>query len=207
MFRRAVPAAILSGAIFLALLAYGWPQLALRQALTEIGSTLLAYASVIGFFSFLDAHFHRVGARRPGWPYSLITVLAALVFPTLTLLEGGLRGDGLAGPWTRWLYQHGLLPLEASLGALLPFFMALALWRLARTRRSVYGLLFIAGVLSALILHSGGTLLPVLFGSFYETLLAPLTSGGIRGILIGVAIGVVVMVARTFLWLERPLGR
>ncbi len=207
MLRRAVPAAILSGTIFLALLAYGWPQPALRQALTEIGSTLLAYAAVIGFLSFLEAHFHRVGARGPGWPYSLITVLAALVFPTLTLLEGSLRGDGLAGPWTRWLYQHGLLPLEASLGALLPFFMALALWRLARTRRSAYGLLFIAGVLSALILHSGGTLFPVLFGSFYETLLAPLASGGIRGILIGVAVGVVVMVARTFLWLERPLGR
>ncbi len=207
MLRRAVPAGILSGAIFLALLSYGWPQPALRQTLTELGSTLLAYATVIGFLSFLEAHFHRVGARGPGWLYSLITVLAALVFPALPLLEGGLRGDGLTGPWTRWLYQHGVVPLEASLGALLPFFMALALWRLARTHRSAYGLLFIAGVLTTLILHSGGTLLPALFGSFYETLLAPLASGGIRGLLIGVGIGVVVMMARTFLWLERPLGR
>ncbi len=207
MFRRALPAGLLSLVIALALVPYMWPQPALRQSLTELGSTLLAYAAVVGFLSFLEAHFHRVGARAEGWPYSLVTALTALAFLLLSLAEGGLRGNGLAGPWTGWLYQYGLLPLEASVGALLPFFMVLALWRLLRIRRSAYVLFFIAGVLTTLVLHSGGTLLPTLFGSFYETFLSPLATGGIRGILIGVAIGVVVMMMRAFLWIDRPLGR
>ncbi len=207
MFRRALPTGLLSLVIFLALLPYVWPQPALRQSLTELGSTLLAYAAVVSFFSFLEAHFHRVGARAEGWPYSLVTALAALAVLLLSLMEGWLRGNGLAGPWTSWLYQYGLLPLEASVGALLPFFMVLALWRLLRTRRSIYILLFVAGVLITLIIHSSGTLLPTMFGSFYETLLSPLATGGIRGILIGVTIGVVVMVVRTFLWMDRPLSR
>ncbi|MCS6963926.1 hypothetical protein [Thermoflexus sp.] len=207
MFRRVLPAGFLSLMIVLALLPYVWPQPTLRQSLTELGSTLLAYAAVVGFLSFLEAHFHRVGTRAEGWPYSLVTALTALGFLLLSLAEGGLRGSGVAGPWTNWLYQYGLLPLEASIGALLPFFMVLALWRLLRTRRSTYVLLFVAGVLTTLIIHSSGTLLPVLFGSFYETFLSPLAIGGIRGILIGVAIGVVVLMARTFLWMDRPMGR
>lgn len=207
MLRRALSAGLLSLAIVLAILSYLWPHPLLRQILTELGSTLLAYAAVVGFLSFIEAHFHRVGTRAEGWPYSLVTALTALTFLLLSLAEGGLRGDGLVGPWTGWLYQYGLLPLEASIGALLPFFMVLALWRLLRTRRSAYVLLFVAGVLTTLILYSEGTFLPVLFGSFYETLLSPLAVGGIRGILVGVAIGVVVMMMRAFLWIDRPLGR
>ena len=38
--------------------------------------------------------------------------------------------------------------------------MVLALWRLSRTRRSADVPLFVAGVLTVLIIHSGGTLLP-----------------------------------------------
>ncbi len=207
MFRRVLSAGLLSLIIALTLSPYVWPQPILRQSLTELGSTLLAYAAVVGFFSFLEAHFHRVGARAEGWPYSLVAALTALAFLLLSLAEGALRGNGLAGPWTGWIYRYGLLPLEASIGALLPFFMVLALWRLLRTRRSAYVLLFVAGVLTMLIIHSGGTLLPTLFGSFYETLLSPLATGGIRGILMGVAIGVVVFMVRVFLWLDRPLGR
>ncbi len=207
MLRRALPAGLLSLAIALTLLPYIWPQLTLRQILTELGSTLLAYGAVVGFLSFLEAHFHRVGARAAGWPYSLVTAFTALAFLLLSLAEGGLRGNGLAGPWTGWLYRYGLLPLEASLGALLPFFMVLALWRLLRVRRSAYVLLFVAGVLTALVIHSGGTLLPALFGSVYEAVLSPVATGGIRGILIGVAIGVAVMMVRAFLWMDRPLGR
>ncbi|WP_376790443.1 hypothetical protein [Thermoflexus sp.] len=207
MVRRALPAGLLSLFIIITWLPYGWPQLTFRQALTELGSTLLAYAAVVGFLSFLGAHFHRVGARAEGWPYSLVAALTALAFLLLSLLEGGLRGNGLTGPWTGWIYRYGLLPLEASIGALLPFFMVLALWRLSRIRRSVDVPLFIAGVLTVLIIHSGGTPLPTLLGSFYEALLSPLATGGIRGILIGVAIGVVVFMVRVFLWMDRPLGR
>ncbi|GBD09640.1 hypothetical protein HRbin22_01898 [Candidatus Thermoflexus japonica] len=207
MFRRALLAGLLSLIIALTLLPYLWPQPILRQGLTELGSTLLAYAAVVGFLSFLEAHFHRVGTRAEGWPYSLAAALMASVFLLLSLAEGGLGGDGLAGPWTGWIYRYGLLPLEASIGALLPFFMVLALWRLLRTRRSAYVLFFAAGVLTVLIIQAGGTFLPTLFGSFYEALLSPLATGGIRGLLIGVAIGVVVFMVRVFLWMDRPLGR
>ncbi|MFN3929581.1 MAG: hypothetical protein ACK4OK_08120, partial [Thermoflexus sp.] len=169
MLRRALPAGILSLVIVMILVPYIWPQPTLRQVLTEVGSTLLAYAAVVGFLSFLEAHFQRVGARGEGWPYSLVAALAALVVLLLSLTEGGL-----IGPWTNWLYRYGLLPLEASLGALLLFFMVLALWRMLRTRRSVYGLLFVAGVLTMLMVHSPGIPLPSLFGSFYESVLAPL---------------------------------
>lgn len=207
MLRRGLPAAVLSLMILLTLSFYLQPQPTLRQSLAEVGSALLAYAAVVGFLSFLEAHFHRVSARVEGWPYSLIAALSALAVLVLAGAEGLLRGNALAGPWMRWLYQYGLLPLEASLGALLPFFMVLALWRLLRTHRSAYALLFAAGTLTTLLIHSGGTLLPNLFGSLYEALLAPLATGGIRGILIGVAIGVVVLTARVFLWMDRPLGR
>ncbi|HXF69338.1 MAG TPA: hypothetical protein VNK89_05995 [Thermoflexus sp.] len=202
MLRRALPAGILSLVIVLILVPYIWPQPILRQVLTEVGSTLLAYATVVGFLSFLEAHFRRVGARGEGWPYSLIAALTALAVLFLSLLEGGL-----VGPWTGWLYRYGLLPLEASLGALLPFFMVLALWRMLRARRSVYSLIFVAGVLAMLIIHSPGIPIPSLFGSFYETFLAPLATGGVRGLLMGVAVGVIVMVVRTLLWMDQPLGR
>ena len=101
--------------ILITLLPYGWPRLTFRQALAELGSALLAYAAEVGFLSYLGAHFHRGGARAEGWPYSLVAALTALACLLLSLLEGGLRGNGLTGPWTGWIYRYGLLPLELSL--------------------------------------------------------------------------------------------
>jgi hypothetical protein len=54
MIRRVVFTGVLSLAILLALVPYLWPQPALRQALTELGSTLLAYATLVAFLAFLD---------------------------------------------------------------------------------------------------------------------------------------------------------
>lgn len=205
MLRRVMLAGFLSLGILSALLSYVWPQMILRQSLTELGSTLLAYAAIVGFLSFLEAHFRRVGARAEGWPYDLVTALAALAFLSLSLVEGGLRGSGIASPWTNWVYRHVPLSLEASIGALLPFFMILALWRLVRTRHSTYVLFFVAGVLTMLVAYSSGLPLPSLLGSLYETFLSPLITGGVRGILMGVAIGVVILMVRALLWADRPM--
>ncbi|MBO9362313.1 MAG: hypothetical protein J7452_08945 [Thermoflexus sp.] len=207
MIRRVVFTGVLSLAILLALAPYLWPQPALRQSLTELGSTLLAYATLVAFLAFLEAHLRRIGLRGEGWPYSLLIVLSALAVLLLAVGEGWLRGSGLAGPWMMWIYQHGVLSLEASLGALLPFFMILALWRRLRTRPSVEVLMFTAGVLSVLILRSGGTSLPNLFGPLSYAVIDPLITGGVRGILLGVALGVVILMLRIVLGLDRPMGR
>jgi hypothetical protein len=207
MIRRVVFTGVLSLAILLALVPYLWPQPALRQALTELGSTLLAYATLVAFLAFLDAHLRRIRLQGEGWPYSLVIVLSALAVLILAAGEGWIRGSGLAGPWMMWIYQYGVLPLEASLGALLPFFMILALWRRLRARPSVEALLFTAGVLSVLILRSGGTSLPLLWGPLSHAVVEPLITGGVRGILLGVALGVVVMMLRIALGLDRPVGR
>ncbi|WP_352429667.1 hypothetical protein [Thermoflexus sp.] len=199
MVRRGTAMAILSLAILAALGAYAWPDASFRQGITELGSALVAYAALVGFVYFLGGHLRRVVDQKAGWPYSLVALTAALALLALSTLEGGPHGA-----WFNWIYRHGLLPLEASLGALLPFFMLWALWRLMRARRSVYGLLFIAGVLAALLMNTGGTSLPDRFGPLGAAVLQPLITGGVRGILLGVAVGALVLVVRALLGLERP---
>ncbi len=172
--------------------------------LDAVGSFLLEGAIVIGAFAVILAlwnlllvHERRIRRRERGWGMSAIILLAAL--GTLVL--------GLAAwqtPTMAWFYRYLLFPLEAAAGALLAFAVvsaAVRVWRLGSLEGTVLLLVGLLVLLGSLATGSGWLeeLAPV-----RDWIVAVPTLAAVRGILLGVALGVVATGLRVLFWVDRP---
>ncbi len=198
--RRVLPglAAIVVGLIVLLDLFLENPLLdALGGLLLEGVVVLGAFALILGLWNLLLVHERRIRKREPGWGTSVVILLAAL----------GSLAVGLMGwhtPLLGWYYRYLLFPLEASVGALLAFAVvgaAVRAWRLGSLEGSV---LLVVGLLVLL-----GTLPPAdgplsRLGPVRDWIVAVPVLAAVRGILLGVALGIVATGLRVLLWIDRP---
>jgi hypothetical protein len=165
--------------------------------LTGWASFLAAVALLLGIINLFSVHFRRM---FKGNFYSL--VLIAGLAATLVMGFTGLFG----GAETMFTYVQA--PIEAALGALLAFFLFFAALRLLRRNHSVWSFLFIAIVIIFLL---GTTLLPAFLSDLFTTInyLVSLifVSAGVRGILIGVALGTITVTLRLLLGSEQPYNK
>ena len=162
-------------------------------ALAEGLVLLAAAASITGALSLVVRHggdLVRGGGNRAG----SIALLAGLAL----MLAVGFRpgSTGAADPATRWVVAALLVPLSASLFALLFFFTLAAIRRgLILRGRETGIMLAAAAVVLVLLLPLGGSLGDALTGLNGWLLAVPL--GAIfRGLLIGIAIVTAVAAAR-----------
>lgn len=170
---------------------------ALGTSLLEGAVILGAFALLLGLWNLLLVHERKVRRRERGWPASLVILLSTL---------GGLA-VGLAG-WNSgaldWFYRYVLFPLEASTGALLAFVLvsaAVRLWRLGSLEGTVM-LLVGAIVLAGTLLPQGGPL--GVLTPLREWIVSVPALAAVRGILLGVALGIMATGLRVLLWIDRP---
>ncbi len=198
--RRVVPglAAIIAGSIVLLDFFLENPLLdALGALLLEGAIVLGAFALILGLWNLLLVHERRIRKREQGWGASVIILLAALGSLAVALI-------GWHTPLLGWYYRYLLFPLEASVGALLAFAVvgaAMRAWRLGSLEGSVLlvvGLLVLLGTLPP----AGGLLGQI--GPVRDWIMAAPVLAAIRGILLGVALGIVATGLRVLLWIDRP---
>ncbi len=158
---------------------------------------IAAFALILGFFNVLQVHLERVARQESGWFYSLVLVLTAI-----TVLIFGLGGGPGDEPFL-WFFRWVLLPLGASIAALLVFILTYAAYRTLRLRRQTGGLIFL---LSAIVILVGRIALVGPAGPlvtwFRDRWLAA-AIGGMRGLILGVALGTIATGLRLLLGAER----
>jgi hypothetical protein len=200
IFTSTAPAVITGIAGLIVLLSYIFPAEALVQlriVLVNIAVIVAGMALLLGFFRLLNFHLRRVQQRKSG--YSLVALIVALVVFVVLVADRFLNLGA-----TKFVFNSIIAPLQSSLGALLAIFLGAAAVRMAQRRRSWGTLWFLLSAVVVLLtqipVSSDSVLLPI--RQFFDAL----AQGGLRGLLLGVALGTLAVAFRVLLAIDRPQG-
>ncbi len=193
--------AVVTGVLIL--LGYFVPALSGIQTMLLGWAIILAgAATVLGVFNLVLVHGNKITRREKGAGYSillLVCLFASFVF-------GMALGPG--HPAMQSVVNSIIVPVEASLMAVLAVTLVYASIRLLRRRPNVMSIVFMA---TAILMLVSSATLP--FGEIapLNYFLRPwiqhvLALGGARGILIGVALGALTTGLRVLFGADRPYG-
>lgn len=195
--------AMASGVIVL--LGYFLPGLAildqLRSVLTDWAVIIAGMAVLVGILNLVSVQMEKVRARQKGGMYGALLVISLIVTFGLGLVFGQDHAS------MRIAMQAVIVPVEASLLAILAVTLVYAGIRLLRRRTDVMSVVFLVTVVLFLI-----AVMPTPFGTIpmFDQLILGLTgiisSGGARGLLIGVALGTLLTGIRVLFGIDRPYG-
>ncbi len=174
---------------------------ALAKTLTGWVGFLAAVALMIGILNLLSVHFRRL---VQGNIYSAVLVLSILVMAVLGITDAlGVTDGGVS-----IVFKNIQAPLEAALASMMAFFLLFAGVRIIQRRQNIWALVFIGFVIVFLL---GRTPLPGILGDIFVGLSDFFTktfvSAGMRGILIGVAIGAIAVSIRVLMGTDRPYDK
>jgi len=184
----------------------------LRFLLVKLAVIVASFGLLLGLGNLLSVHLNNIFRRRPGWLYSF-TLLAGMVGALLAIVGDWLfaPGQGLAqqgpGEWMMRLYRYILVPIQASLTALLPFFLAFAAYRTLRMHRTPGAVLgAVAFMATAIVVLLGQVPLTFLPGldSVRDWIVRVPAMAGMRGIVLGVALGITATALRVLIGADRP---
>jgi len=162
--------------------------------LIQWGMVLGAFALLLGYFNLLSVHLQRLFRRRKNWLGSLLLILSALGSLVLVVWQGS------GGQEAQLLLNHVLIPGESALLAITAVTLIVTGMRVFRTRRNLNSVVFV--VVVGAVLLSTVPYLDIL--SNVKTMLTDLAAGGMRGVLMGVAIGTTMTGLRIILGIDRP---
>jgi hypothetical protein len=171
-----------------------------RDVLVEWAVIVAGFALLLGLFNVLRVHGERIGRRQRGWPYSLVLLLAMMVAWVPPVLS---PDNPMQKMLDRTVFDYVISPLGASLAALVVFALSLAAFRLLRARRSVGAVFFLLVVALALLGSVPFTGLEWL-ADIRDWIINVPGMAGMRGLLLGVALGTVITALRVFWTSERP---
>ncbi len=165
---------------------------------------IAAIALFLGLINVLRVHSRRILDRQPQWFFSFVLMASMLIVLAIGLPVLPGQPAGPAQPAVRWIFDNIQAPLQASLSALLVFLVVTAALRLSRLRNleSAVMLLVVLLVLAGQVALG---LVPLL-GDIKDWILDVPVMAGVRGILLGVALGAILTGIRLFLGVERPYG-
>lgn len=166
--------------------------------LVSWAAIVTAFALFLGFANVVSVHWGRIQTKKPGFLYSAVLLFS--LFATLVIGMGG----GPAAANTQFIFNYILQPLEATFFALLALFMATAAFRAFRVR-NLETFFF---VLFAVIVLLGQVPVSIYlwpeFPVIKDWILNVPTLAGIKGILLGVALGVIATGLRVLIGADRP---
>ncbi|KPJ73826.1 hypothetical protein AMJ52_02980 [candidate division TA06 bacterium DG_78] len=170
---------------------------------------LAAFALVLGLGSLLKVHMDKIKRKRENWQYSWVLIIVFIITSIIGLF-GGVTGEGplptRIGSFSfdnQTIYDNVIVPLGSTMFALLAFFMASAAYRAFRARSTEATLLLASAFIVMLgVLPLGDRISPHL-PSFAQWIMDVPNVAGQRGILIGVAFGILATALKIILGIER----
>jgi hypothetical protein len=162
----------------------------------EWGVLLSAFALLLGAINVAWVHVRRVVAGNTGWQQSLLLVVALAV----VLVSGLFSTTGVRSPLVELLFDAIIAPGQATLFALLAFFMAAAAYRYLRIGRPG-GVWLLAGVLLvfAVQMPVANALLPRAFANLIGWVVDVPAMSALRGALLGSSFALVIIAIRFLL--------
>jgi hypothetical protein len=174
----------------------------LRAVLLEWAVILAAFALLLGFINLLLVHYRRI-RQGQGILFSLALIVSALL--TLGLWIGSLLQGEPPMAFLDSLFKLIVAPLQSAAGALLAILIAVAGFRALSVRRTLGMVLFVLTAVVVVLTQPAA-----LFGDILEPIRAglidPITTGSLRGLLLGVALGSLAVGVRLLVGADRPQG-
>jgi len=199
---RVFTAVIAIAAGILILGGYFFPALeGMQTLLLNWAIILTGVAALVGIFNLISVHADKVRRGEKGGIYSALLVVSLVVTFFLGII---LRPEHSA---MKSLMNGVIIPSEAALMGILTISLLYAAIRLLRRRVDVMSIVFL---LTAVLLLFGSATLPFgdipLFGTLSRWVTQVWALGGVRGILIGVALGALTTGLRILFGADRPYG-
>ena len=203
---RILTAVVAMASGFIVLLGYFFPQDALTQVrimLTDWAVIIAAMAVLVGIANLIFVQMDKIRKREKNSIYGTLLVLALI----------GTFGLGLVfGPENQLMriaVDAVIVPVEASLMAILAVTLVYASIRLLRRRADVMTVIFLLIVIIFLALIMPTPFGPLLgddLNGFVLQTLGMFSRGGARGLLIGIALGTLLTGIRVLFGIDRPYG-
>lgn len=199
---RVFTAAIAIGTGIIVLAGYFFQPLEqLRIELVRWAIIIAAVAVLVGIFNLIVVQMEKIRRRQKGSSYGALLVIS-LVF---TFFGFGLW-VGPDAPIMHFAVNAIVVPVEASLMAILSITLIYASIRLLRRRVDVMSIVFLSVTLIFLI-----AVMPTPFGPipgdwFILQVAGMFSQGGARGLLIGIALGTLLTGLRVLFGVDRPYG-
>ena len=157
-----------------------------------------AFALPLGTVNVIMTNTSKLKKKTRGWQYSIV-LLAGLGIMAVYGLIGGTGVD----PSFQWMFVNMVSPLQATMFALLSFYVASAAYRAFRARNVEATILLIAAIIVMMgripfgDMLTGGRMTPL-----SEWIMSVPNSAAQRGIIIGAALGAASMSIRIILGIE-----
>lgn len=158
--------------------------------------TIAGFAVGLGLINLGMIHVKRFTRRDANWYLS-----GWLVFVMVAVIVLGLTITPSSATYT-WIFQNVYAVVGPTMWSLLGFYIASAAFRALRARTLEAGLLLVSALLLMLIQAPIGGILPYV-PSIAEWIRDVPNSAGMRGILLGTAVGAIGLGVRTLLGQER----
>lgn len=162
---------------------------------------LASFALLFGIAHLLVIHLRRIQSGQTDWTYSLVLVTAC----SAILVAGLLQPSGVTSPTVEWIFSILIAPGQATLYALLFFFMAAAAYQYLRLTYPA-GRWMLVGALIVLVAQMPATynVLPFAVGEWVGWLLQVPVMATVRGALLGSTLALLVFGLRFLLGRSRP---
>jgi hypothetical protein len=205
VLKRMLPTAVAIAVGMLILLALFTP----IELFDTIGTRLIdtavivaAFALFWGVINVLRVHARKIQKGESGRLYSIVLVVAMLIVLAIGLPSSPDQPSGPSQPIIEWIFVNIQAPIQASLSALLVFFVITAAYRLLLIRNLESAVMLVVVIL-VLTGQAALGLFPVL-PELKDWILDVPAMAGLRGILLGVALGAILTGLRLLLGVERP---
>jgi hypothetical protein len=195
--------AIASGV--LVLLGYVYPiqpLLQLRFLLLNWAMIIAAMTVLIGIYNLVAVHMEKVRTRQKGGVYSAVLIVSLLV----TFFGFGLWMNPGDSTSMRFLMDAVIVPVEASLMAILAVTLIYASIRLFRHRVDLTSVLFLVSAILFLIAIMPTPTGPIPGDQLLLQFMGMFSRGGARGLLLGIALGTLLTGLRIVFGVDRPYG-
>ncbi|MEK7347947.1 MAG: hypothetical protein AABZ94_03680 [Candidatus Eisenbacteria bacterium] len=180
------------------------------------------FALLLGLTNVISNSYRKISRRDKGWPYAIV-LLAGLfimggfgIYGAISRQGTGFLPNGSPTPF-RWVETTVFQPLQATIFALLAFFMASAAFRAFRARNTEATILLVAGaiVMTGRVplleflaapfpaLHPAAAAASQFMGKATEWIMDTPNGAAQSGIIIGAALGAASMGIRVILGIER----
>jgi len=167
------------------------------------------FALILGLGSLIRHNIEKIRRKNEHWPYSYI-LFGSLVITAIIGVGGGIDGAGrlptVVGGFRfdiQTLYANIVVPLGGTMFALLAFFMSSAAYRAFRVHTLTAALLLISAFVVMLGMVPLGDFLGLRFSEIGQWILTVPNTASKRGIMIGVALGVIATSLKIILGVER----
>ena len=165
------------------------------------------FTLAVGIGSLINLHYDRIKKRTATWRYSIVTLAALAFMATLGVLSPNAMTDA-QGLFMK-MYFFVLSPVQATMFALLAFFIASAAYRAFRAKSVLATLLLVSAVIVMLGRVSVGDMMTswlpegLRFSDFARYILDYPNTAAKRAIYIGVGLGIAGTSLKIILGIER----